>query len=78
MRDVGYNRFDWGCGNLIPIRREDYVDLNPVTGAEQRGRIGWLPDFENGGASACYAYYTIEALRMLGREKEATRSSIPS
>jgi len=73
MRAVGYDRFDLGLpGNLIPIRREDYVDLNPRYGgpAKEDGSDGFQI-FENGGASACYAYYTIEALRRLGRDKEA-------
>jgi hypothetical protein len=73
MRAVGYDRFDLGLpGNLIPIRREDYVDLNPRYGgpAKEDGSDGFQI-FENGGASACYAYYTIEALRRLGRNKEA-------
>jgi hypothetical protein len=73
MRAVGYDRFDLGLpGNLIPIRREDYVDLNPRYGgpAKEDGSDGFQI-FENGGASACYAYYTIEALRKLGRDKEA-------
>lgn len=73
MRAVGYDRFDLGLpGNLIPIRREDYVDLNPRYGgpAKEDGSDGFQI-FENGGASACYAYYAIEALRRLGRDKEA-------
>jgi len=73
MRAVGYDRFDLGLpGNLIPIRRQDYVDLNPRYGgpAREDGSDGFQT-FENGGASACYAYYTIEALRKLGRDKEA-------
>jgi hypothetical protein len=73
MRAVGYTRFDLGLpGNLIPIRRADYVDLNPRYGgpAKEDGSDGFQI-FENGGASACYAYYTIQALRKLGRDKEA-------
>ena len=73
MEDVGYHRFDLGLpGNLIPIRREDYVDLNPRYGgpSKEDGSDGFQI-FENGGASACYAYYTIEALRMVGKSREA-------
>lgn len=73
MREVGYNRFDLGLpGNLIPIRREDYVDLNPRYGGPTKpdGSDGFQV-FENGGASACFAYYTIEALRRVGLAKEA-------
>lgn len=73
MQEVGYHRFDLGLpGNLIPIRREDYVDLNPRYGGPRKadGSDGFQI-FENGGATACYAYFTIQALRMLGRNKEA-------
>jgi hypothetical protein len=79
MKEVGYNRFDLGLpGNLIPIRREDYVDLNPRYGGPKKadGSDGFQT-FENGGSSACYAYYTIEALRTLGREKEADAILFP-
>lgn len=73
MREVGYSRFDLGLpGNLIPIRREDYVDLNPRYGGPSKkdGSDGFQI-FENGGASACYAYFTIQALRRVGLTKEA-------
>jgi len=73
MREVGYTRFDLGLpGNLIPIRREDYVDLNPRYGGPTKddGSDGFQV-FENGGSSACYAYYTIEALRRVGLTREA-------
>jgi hypothetical protein len=79
MRAVGYDRFDLGLpGNLIPIRREDYVDLNPRYGgpSKEDGSDGFQV-FENGGASACYAYYTIEALRKLGRDDEANAIFYP-
>jgi len=33
--------------------------------------------FENGGASACFAYYTIQALRILGRGKDADAILFP-
>lgn len=79
MRAVGYDRFDLGLpGNLIPIRREDYVDLNPRYGGPKKedGSDGFQT-FENGGASACYAYYTIQALQLLGRDKEADAILFP-
>jgi len=79
MKDVGYNRFDLGLpGNLIPIRREDYVDLNPRYGGPSKadGSDGFQT-FENGGASACYAYFTIQALRILGRDQQADAILFP-
>jgi len=79
MSAVGYSRFDLGLpGNLIPIRREDYVDLNPRYGgpAKEDGSDGFQV-FENGGASACFAYFTIQALRLLGRNAQADAILFP-
>jgi hypothetical protein len=60
MKEVGYNRFDLGLpGNLIPIRRED-ADSSDA-----------FQIYENGGATACFAYFTIHALYELGHAKEA-------
>jgi Bacterial alpha-L-rhamnosidase 6 hairpin glycosidase domain len=69
MKEVGYNRFDLGLpGNLIPVRREDCVDLHPADAFQI---------YENGGATACFAYFTIQALRKLGREREADAILFP-
>ena len=79
MNEVGYRRFDLGLpGNLIPIRREDYVDLNPRYGGPQKadGSDGFQT-FENGGASACFAYFTIQALRIVGLNREADAILFP-
>ena len=73
MDEVGYRRFDLGLpGNLIPIRREDYVTGDKRWGGpEQEDGSDGFQIYENGGATACYAYFTIQALRTLGRDKEA-------
>jgi hypothetical protein len=73
MKEVGYNRFDLGLpGNLIPVRREDYVDHNWGAGGPAKADgSDAFQIYENGGATACYAYFTIQALRKLGRDKEA-------
>jgi hypothetical protein len=54
------------------------VDLNPRYGgpSKEDGSDGFQI-FENGGASACYAYYTIDALRKLGRQQEADEIFYP-
>jgi hypothetical protein len=73
MAEVGYRRFDLGLpGNLIPIRREDYVTGEKRWGGPQLedGTDGFQI-YENGGATACYAYFTIQALRTLGRDEDA-------
>jgi len=73
MKDVGYDRFDFGLpGNLIPVARKDYVHLVLRWGGGQReDNSDGFQIYENGGASACFAYYTIQALYDLGRRKEA-------
>lgn len=71
--EAGYRRFDLGLpGNLIPVRREDYASHSKRWGYSDRpdGSDGFQI-YENGGATACYAYYTIRAMQMLGRQKEA-------
>jgi hypothetical protein len=73
MKEVGYNRFDLGLpGNLIPIRREDYVIAEKRWGGPQKADgSDTFQIYENGGASACFAYFTIRALQILGRNEEA-------
>ncbi len=79
MKEVGYDRFDLGLpGNLIPIRREDYVVRQRDSGGSDKADgSGGFPFYENGGATACYAYFTIEALKNLGRTKEADAILFP-
>ncbi len=79
MKEVGYDRFDLGLpGNLIPVRREDYVDHNIQFGggAKADGSDGFQI-YENGGATACMTYFTIQALRELGRQREADSILFP-
>ncbi|MCX6624489.1 MAG: hypothetical protein NTY38_26185 [Acidobacteria bacterium] len=73
MNDVGYTRFEFGLpGNLTPVRREDYLHLEKRWGGPDKedGSDGFQI-YENGGATACYAYFTIHALQKLGRNREA-------
>ena len=79
MKEVGYARFDYGLpGNLIPIRRQDYVDHDKrFGGAEKEDGSDGFQIYENGGATACYAYFTLQALYQLGRRKEADAILFP-
>ena len=73
LHEVGYTRFDLGLpGNLVPVRKTDYIPGSP--GAPQRddGSDSY-GIYQNGGASACYAYFYIQALYQLGRRAEAER-----
>jgi len=79
MEDAGFSEFRLGLpGNLIPIRKADYVFHN-WAGAREIGEPS-LEDgsdafqiYENGGATACFAYFTIKALYSLGRVADARR-----
>lgn len=78
FQEVGYTRFDLGMpGNLVPVRMGDYVyhDTAPeVHGVPRRedGSDGFQ-FYENGGATGCWAYYTVKALYQLGRADDARR-----
>jgi hypothetical protein len=79
MEEVGYTRFELGLpGNLIPVRKEDYLP------GEERWGTPALDDgsdgfqiYENGGATACHAYWTIHALYKLKRPRDARRIFYP-
>jgi Bacterial alpha-L-rhamnosidase 6 hairpin glycosidase domain len=67
MKEVDYTRFDLGLpGNLIPVDPKDYV-----------GHYPGFQVYENGGATACFAYYTVAALYDLGRLQEGDRILFP-
>jgi hypothetical protein len=79
MKEVGYTHFEYGLpGNLIPVRREDYVDLDKSAGGPEKadGSDGFQI-YENGGATACMAYYTLQALYQLGRHEQADAILFP-
>ncbi len=77
MNEVGYDKFNMGLpGNLITVALKDYVHKTP----DARFGGGVLPDnsdgfenYENGGATGCFAFFTLAALYDLGRKEEADR-----
>lgn len=72
MKDVGYTDFRVGLpGNLISIADNDYAHHDPRWGY-QRFQV-----YENGGASGCYAYFTLQALYDTGLKKDAERILFP-
>ncbi len=79
MKEVGYARFDLGLpGNLIPVARKDYVDHNPRFGGGKReDNTDGFQIYENGGATACFAYFTLAALYDLGRIQDGDRILMP-
>jgi hypothetical protein len=67
MSEVGYTNFALGLpGNLIPVAQNDYV-----------GHYPGFQIYENGGATACFAYYTVTALYDLGRIRDGDRILFP-
>lgn len=83
--EVGFRDFSLGLpGNLVPVRRGDYwMDCSGTIPPERYGepRLEDGSDgfqfYENGGASGCWAYFTIRALYKLGRCEEARRILLP-
>ena len=79
LKAVGYKRFDLGLpGNLIPVPRNDYVSQDPRWGGGAKAdNSDGFQRYENGGATACFAYFTLAALYDLGRREEADRILFP-
>ncbi len=79
MKEVGYTHFEYGLpGNLIPIRQEDYMVHNQRWGGpEKKDGSDRFQIYINGGATACFVYYTLKALYQLGRREEADAMLFP-
>jgi len=79
MREVDYTNFSLGLpGNLIPVARKDYAHhvLRYGGGTNEDGSDGFQI-YENGGATACFAYFTLAALYDLGRIQDGDRILFP-
>jgi hypothetical protein len=79
MKDVGYDRFDFGLpGNLIPVAKADYNSVGVEWGGPlKEDGSDAFQNYENGGATACFVYYTIEALYQLGRWQDGDQFLFP-
>jgi hypothetical protein len=78
MQQVGYTNFSIGLpGNLVPVKKGDYVHENHKPEATGEPLLDDGSDgfqfYENGGATGCWAYYTVKALYQLGRVEDARR-----
>ena len=79
MDGVGFRNFALGLpGNLVPVRRADYIEPNPRFGAPklEDGSDGFQI-YENGGATACFSYFTMAALYQLGERQRADNILMP-
>lgn len=81
MRDVGYTNFHMGLpGNLITVALKDYVHRTPdghFGGGVRADNADGFQKYENGGATGCFAYFTLAALYDLGRRAEADAILFP-
>ncbi|MGH8024413.1 MAG: family 20 glycosylhydrolase, partial [Limisphaerales bacterium] len=79
MNEVGYTNFELGLpGNLVSVARKDYVDLRVRFGGGKRAdNADGFQIYENGGATASFAYFTLAALYDLGRISDGDRILIP-
>lgn len=72
MKEVGFTDFRLGIpGNLVPIDPKDYTDFDKRWGYDS------FEVYENGGASACFAYYFVKSLYQLGMVREANNILVP-
>jgi hypothetical protein len=79
IHEVGYTRFDLGLpGNPVPVARKDYVHHNPrFGGGKLEDNSDGFQRYENGGATACFAYFTLAALYDLGRIEDGDSILLP-
>jgi hypothetical protein len=78
LAQVGFTNFSLGLpGNLVPVRKGDYVLHNSPPTQFGEPQLGDGSDgfqfYENGGATGCFAYFTIKALYQLNRHADAER-----
>ncbi|MDB6019536.1 MAG: hypothetical protein JWR19_4025 [Pedosphaera sp.] len=82
MQEVGYTNFAIGLpGNLVPVHKGDYILQNhpPTRYGEpllDDGSDGFQ-FYENGGATGCFAWFTVKALYQLGRVDDARKMFLP-
>ena len=61
----------------MPVKKGDYVHENHTPEAHGEPLLDDGSDgfqfYENGGATGCWAYYTVKALYQLGRVEDARR-----
>lgn len=81
MNEVGYTNFHMGLpGNLITVSLKDYVHRTPdghFGGGVREDNADGFQKYENGGATGCFAYFTLAALYDLGRYTEADAILFP-
>lgn len=81
MNEVGYTNFHMGLpGNLITVSLKDYVHRTPdghFGGGIREDNADGFQKYENGGATGCFAYFTLAALYDLNRYAAADAILFP-
>jgi hypothetical protein len=81
MKEVGYDKFNMGLpGNLITVALKDYVHRMPdgrYGGGVKPDNSDGFQNYENGGATGAFAFFTLAALYDLGRKEEADAILFP-
>lgn len=81
MKEVGYDKFNMGLpGNLITVPLKDYVHKTPDArfgGGVRPDNSDGFENYENGGATGDFAFFTLAALYDLGRKTEADQILFP-
>jgi hypothetical protein len=73
FHETKFDRYDLGLpGNLAPIAKLDHGTAALGSPNKEDG-TDTFGTFENGGATACYAQYYIQALYRLGRRSDAEK-----
>ncbi|MGV8092520.1 MAG: hypothetical protein AB2L24_11730 [Mangrovibacterium sp.] len=73
MKTVGFTDFSLGLpGNLIPVKKGDYmVSDRRWGGPSLEDGTDSFQIYNNGGATACFTYFTVHALKKLKRTSDA-------
>jgi hypothetical protein len=79
MSEVGFTDFRMGLpGNLVSVARKDYAHKNPRYGGGIReDNADGFQIYCNGGATACFAYFTIAAFDRVGQHARASQILLP-
>jgi hypothetical protein len=79
MLEVGFNNFRMGLpGNLVSVARRDYAHKEPRYGGGRReDNADGFQVYCNGGATACFAYFTIAAYESVGQHERAQNILLP-
>jgi hypothetical protein len=79
MKEVGYHNFSLGLpGNLVSIAPNDCIVRSARWGCgSQPGNSDGFQNYENGGATGSFAFFTLAALYDLDRKAEADEIFFP-